>query len=123
MAAPNIVNVTSILGETQGKALTDSLVDIVTNSAASGKVYKVNAIYVSNVDGTNNADADVAFYDASEGGGTAFYIAKTIVVPADATLDVLSKSIYLEEGDKIQAKASATSDLEIVVSYEIIDDA
>ena len=123
MAAPNIVNVTSILGETQGKALTTSLADIVTNSAASGKVYKINAIYVSNVDGTNNAEANVAFFDASEGAGTSFYIAKTIVVPADATLDVLSKSIYLEEGDKIQAEASATSDLEIVVSYEIIDDA
>lgn len=121
MAAPNIVNVTSILGETQGKALTTSLADIVT--AAANKVYKVNAIYVSNVDGTNNAEADIAFYDSSEGGGTSFYIAKTVVVPADASLDVLSKSVYLEEGDKIQAKASAASDLEIVVSYEIIDDA
>jgi len=122
MAAPNIVNVTSILGETQGKALTTSLADIVV--CAANKVYKVNAIYVSNVDGTNNAEADIAFFDSSEGGsGTAFYIAKTVVVPADASLDVLSKSVYLEEGDKIQAKASEASDLEIVVSYEIIDDA
>jgi len=41
-------------------------------------------------------------------------------VPADATLDILSKSIYLEEGDKIQALASANGDAEIVVSYEEI---
>jgi hypothetical protein len=40
------------------------------------------------------------------------------MVPADATLDILSKPIYLEEGDKITALASASGDLEIIVSYE-----
>lgn len=118
MAAPNIVNVTSIYGKTVGAALGTSSADILTNSAGSGKVFKVNAIYVANVDGTNNADATVGFYDAS---ATATYkLASTITVPADATLDIISKSIYLEEGDKITALASAASDLEIVVSYEDI---
>ena len=118
MAAPNIVNVTSIYGKTVGAALGTSSADILTNSAGSGKVFKVNAIYVANVDGTNNADATVGFYDAS---ATATYkLASTITVPADATLDIISKSIYLEEGDKITALASAASDLEIVVSYEEI---
>jgi hypothetical protein len=118
MAAPNIVNVATILGRTVGAALGTSSADIVTNSAGSGKVFKVNAIYVSNVDGANSADATVAFYDAS---ATATYeLAHTITVPADATLDVLSKAIYLEEGDKITALASASGDLEIVVSFEEI---
>jgi len=54
---------------------------------------------------------------------TTFYIIKTLVVPADATIDVLSKPIYLEEGDKIQALAGVASDAQIIVSYEIIDDA
>lgn len=118
MASPNIVNVTSIYGKTVGAALGTSSADILTNSAGSGKVFKVNAIYVANVDGTNNADATVGFYDAS---ATATYkLASTITVPADATLDIISKSIYLEEGDKITALASAASDLEIVVSYEEI---
>lgn len=118
MAAPNIVNVTTITGKTVGAALGTSSADILTNSAASGKVFKVNAIYVANVDGTNNADATVGFYDAS---ATATYkLANTITVPADATLDIISKSIYLEEGDKITALASASGDLEMVVSYEEI---
>lgn len=118
MAAPNIVNVTTITGKTVGAALTTNSADIVTNSAASGKVYKVNAIYVANVDGTNNADLTVAFYNADN--TTSYKLANTITVPADATLDVLSKPIYLEEGDKITALASANSDLEMVVSYEEI---
>lgn len=118
MAAPNIVNVSTITGKTVGAALTTSSADIVTNTAASGKVFKINAIYVANVDGTNNADVTVAFYNADN--TTSYKLANTITVPADATLDVLSKAIYLEEGDKITALASAASDLEIVVSYEEI---
>lgn len=118
MAAPNIVNVATITGKTVGAALGTSSADIVTNSAGSGKVFKVNAIYVANVDGTNNADATVGFYDASS--TTTFKLAYTMTVPADATLDVLSKAIYLEEGDKITGLASAVSDLEIIVSYEEI---
>ena len=118
MAAPNIVNVTTITGKTVGAALTTSSADIVTNSAASGKVFKINAIYIANVDGTNNADATVAFYNADN--TTSYKIANTITIPADATLDLISKHIYLEEGDKITALASANSDLEIVISYEEI---
>jgi hypothetical protein len=118
MSAPNIVSVTTITGKTAGAALTTSSADIVTNSAGSGKVFKINAIYVSNVDGTNNADATVAFYNADN--TTSYHLAKTITVPADATLDVISKSIYLEEGDKITALGSVAGDLEIIVSYEEI---
>jgi hypothetical protein len=88
----------------------------VTNSGSSGQVYKINALYVSNVDGTNNADLNVDLYRSS----TAYHIAKTVNVPADATLDVISKSIYLEEGDSLRLTASANSDLEAVCSYEII---
>lgn len=118
MAAPNIVNVATITGKTVGGLLTTSSSDIVTNSAGSGKVFKVNAIYVSNVDGAVAADATVGFYDASA--ATTYRLAYTITIPADSTLDVLSKAIYLEEGDKITGLASALGDLEIIVSYEEI---
>ena len=116
MAAPNIVNVATITGKTAVLAVTTSATAIVTNSAASGKVFKVNALYVSNVDGTNNADLTVDIYRSS----TAYHIAKTVNVPADATLDVISKSIYLEEGDTLRLTANANSDLEAVCSYEEI---
>jgi len=116
MAAPNIVNVSTITGKTAVQAVGTSATAIVTNSAASGKVFKVNALYVSNVDGTNNAEINVDLYRSS----TAYHIGKTIVVPADATLDVISKAIYLEEGDTLRLTANAASDLEAVCSYEEI---
>lgn len=120
MAAPNIVNVTTITGKTVGLALTTSSQDVVTNGAGSGKVFKVNSIYVANVDGSLTADVNVSWYDASS--ATTFSLAKTVPVPNDSTLVVVDKNatIYLEEGDKIAALASANGDLEIVVSYEEI---
>ena len=116
MAAPNIVNVSTITGKTAVQAVGTSATAIVTNSAASGKVFKVNALYVSNVDGTDNAEINVDLFRSS----TAYHIAKTIVVPADATLDVISKAIYLEEGDSLRLTANATGDLQAVCSYEEI---
>ena len=118
MAAPNIVNVTTITGKTAGIAVTTSATAIVANSAASGKVFKVNALYVSNIDGTNNADITVIFYNADN--TTSYHIAKTVTVPADATIDVLTKAIYLEEGDELRLAANADSDIEAVASYEEI---
>lgn len=116
MAAPNIVSVTTITGKTAVQAVGTSATAIVTNSGSSGKVIKVNALYVSNVDGTNNADITVDVYRSS----TPYRLAYTVVVPADAVLDVISKSFYLEEGDSLRLTASATGDLEAVCSYEEI---
>ena len=114
MSAPNIVNVTTITGKTAVQAVGTSATAIVT--AASDTVVKINALYVSNVDGTSNAEVNVDIFRSS----VAYHVAKTVVVPADATLDVISKSIYLEEGDALRLTANATSDLEAVCSYEVI---
>lgn len=116
MAAPNVVNVATITGKTAVQAVGTSATAIVSNSAASGKVYKVNSLYVSNIDGTSNAELNVDLYRSS----TAYHIAKTVVVPADASLDVISKAIYLEEGDSLRLTANASGDLEAVCSYEEI---
>jgi hypothetical protein len=117
MAAPNIVNVSAIYGKTAVLAVTTSATAIVTNSAASGKVLKINSLYVANVDGTSNAEITIDIYRSS----TAYRLASTVVVPADAVLDVLSSSIYLEEGDALRLTANANSDLEAVCSYEEIN--
>ena len=121
MAAPNVVNVTSIYGKTHGASLSTTVTtDILT--CPSDKVLKINSIIVANIDGTNAADATVQFNDASTG---PWHLAKLVTVPAKSTLIVLGKDapIYLEEGDKIRGGASAISDLEIIISYEELDDA
>lgn len=116
MAAPNVVNVATITGKTAVQAVGTSATAIVSNSAASGKVFKVNALYVSNVDGTTAYEINVDLFRSS----TAYHIAKTITVPADASLDVISKAIYLEEGDSLRLTANTASKLEAICSYEEI---
>jgi hypothetical protein len=116
MAAPNIVNVSTITGKTSVQSVGTSATAIVTNSAASGKVFKVNSLLVSNIDGTSSATVNVDLFRSS----TAYYIAYTITIPADATLDLLNKAIYLEEGDALRLTASASGDLQAVCSYEEI---
>ena len=116
MANPNIVGVTTINGGIAGQAVGTSATAIVSNSASSGKVYKVNALYVSNIDGTNAADITV---DVNDGTNT-YRLASTLSVPADSTLDVLSKAIYLLEGWSLRLTASVAGDLEAVASWEEI---
>ena len=122
MAAPNLVNVTSILGKSVGAALGTNT-DTAILTCASNKVLKINSIIVANVDGTNAADLTVKFHDSSA--STNYRLASTVEVPADATLVVIGKDspIYLEESDEIRAGADNASDLEIVISYEELDDA
>ena len=115
MTAPNIVAVATISGKTAVQAVGTSATAIVTNSSGSGKVQKVNALYVSNIN-TVAATVNVDVYRSA----TAYRLAYTISVPAGASLDLISKSIYLEEGDSLRLTASASSYLESVCSYEEI---
>ena len=117
MAAPNIVNVSTITGKSVTGALGTSTATFLQNSASSNKVFKINTILVSNVDGTNSATASISLYD-----GTDRYIAKGITVPAGATVVLIDKnsSLYLEENKIIRGDASAAGDLEFIISYEEI---
>ena len=125
MAEPNLVNVTSIVGRTKVEllkddAITDSNCSILT--AAADKLIKINSVIIANIDGTNSVNIDVAINHHDHG---RHYLAKTVAVPADTTLVVIGKDspIYLEEADHIEASASAANDLEMIISYEELDDA
>ena len=123
MANPNIVNVTSITGETDVGALTTGSTVLVANAASSGKVYKINTIIISNIDGTNDGAVTIGINSAAAGSGTTTEIASTVTVPADATLVVLDKnsSFYLKEDKSVVGLANASSTLEYVISYEVIN--
>ena len=122
MAAPNIVNVTSIIGNSLTVAVATSATQLASNAASSGKVFKINSILIANIDGTAAADITVNIYSAAALGGTALAIASTISVPADASLIVTDKttSFYLLENQSIGAIAGTTGDLVATISFEEI---
>jgi hypothetical protein len=117
MAAPNIVNVTTIFGKTQYQQLTATMSNVITNGATSGNVLKVNDILIANYT-TTSISTNVGIGR----GTTVFYIAGNMSVPANSTLVVTAKdvSIYMEEGDYLQANASSATAAQITCSYEVI---
>jgi len=120
MANPNVVAVSSIYANTAVDAdVAASAVSLLT--CGSNKLQKINSLVIANIDGTNAATIDVWVTRSSAD----YYIAKTISVPADATLIVIDKSmgLYLIESDILKIQASAAGDLSATCSYEEIDDA
>ncbi len=124
MANPNIVNVTTILGNSSQVSLsTTSATSLVSNAASSGKVYKINSIVVANTNGTAAANITINTYSQAALGGTAYPIASTISVPANATLIVTDKttSFYLLENQSIGATAGTANYLTVTASWEEIN--
>jgi hypothetical protein len=126
MANPNIVGVTSILGNTSSYLISSTAdpfaTALVSNAASSGKVYKINSIIAANVDGTAAADITIKIFSAAALGGTGTAIASTVSVPADASLIVTDKttSFYLLEDRSIGATASVANDFVVTCSWEEI---
>lgn len=128
MAAPNLVSPTSIYGKTVTTSVTTAATatEILSNGASSGKVLKVNALYIANADGTSALDVTVNYYPQASLAGTAVPIVSTVSVPADATLVVIDKDayVYLEENRSLGITVAATGfnsgDIQVVCSYEEI---
>ena len=118
MATPNIVNVATINAKNATGAITTSRASAVDVPAE--KIAKINTILIANIDGTNAADVTIEV--SVDNGSNYVAIAKTISVPADATLSFLENPIYLDETDILAVTASANSDLTYFVSYEEITD-
>jgi hypothetical protein len=74
----------------------------------------VHAIYLSNIDGTNDATVSVAI-SGSANFTTRRYILKTVDVPADSTV-VVEKPVNLGAGDKLETQASANGDIDVFAS-------
>lgn len=133
MAAPNIVNVATINGSTAYQALTNTNDNsLISNAASSSTVYKINNVFVSNVNGVSAATVTLSYRSAANAvtngtlatasSGTGYRIAYQISVPANTTLQILDKAgaIYLPENSSISVQAGTASYLEVVASYETI---
>lgn len=121
MAAPNLKSPTTINGKTARVGIdTTAIVGILTNSAASGKVLKINSIYAANIDGANTTDVSVGLNN----GISTSYIGYTISVPADSTQVLTTKDsyFYMEEGDELHVNSTHANRISIVVGYEEISE-
>ena len=122
MANPNIVNVTSIYGNSSYLIPTTTTATAWTAlTPAVGTVNRIDYIMAANVTGTA-ATITVSINSAVSGGGTAYRIAFQIQVPANTTLILSDKStaIYLGESQSIVVTSGTTNAIEMTASYEAI---
>ena len=103
------------MANTFKSAATGSRTDLLTMYTCPGATTAVvHAIYLSNIDGTNDATVSVAI-SGSANFTTRRYILKTVDVPADSTV-VIEKPINLGAGDKLETAASANGDIDVFAS-------
>lgn len=121
MAAPNMLQLNSIYGNSASVPLTTtSEIALLSNAAASNMVLKVNALYVANTSGST-VTITINLHNAAAIGGTASAIASTVSVPANSTLTVIDKdaNLYLIENTSIGAVAgTGSSALICTISWE-----
>ena len=124
MANPNIVAVATINGNVLSAAVNElaSQSQIVTNAASSGKIFKINSLYVANIDGSASVDVTVRMFSQAALGGTATAIASTVAVAPDSTLVVVTKdtAIYVLENQSMGIFASASGDAVFTCSWDEI---
>ena len=122
MANPNIVDVTSIYGNTS--YLIPSTTAATTWTAltpAAGTVNKIDNIVASNVTGSV-ATVTVAINSAAAGAGTNYRLVYQVPVPINASIVVADKStaFYLGEAQSIVVTVGTGSAIELTASYEAI---
>jgi hypothetical protein len=119
MAAPNIINANTIIGKTSVLDVTTVVTSIVTNSNSSNKVIKLNSLIVANESNSSNYKITAEIYSLSRTPNSS-YITYQVPIPFLSSLDIISKTIYLEEGDSLRLTADANTFLSGVCSYEEI---
>ena len=103
------------MANTFKNAATGSNTSITTlYTAPGGTTSVVHAMYLSNVDGTNDATINISISGSANFSGRK-YLLKTVNVPADSTV-IIEKPINLGAGDKIETQASADDDIDVFAS-------
>jgi hypothetical protein len=129
MANPNLINASSITGNTTYYTPSGTTaVVLLTNAASSGVVNKIDNIIATNVTGSV-ATITVSIYTngavaqgSAPSGGTAYPLIYQSSVPANAAFVVVDKStsFYLQENTCISITSGTANAITYTVAYEAI---
>jgi hypothetical protein len=117
MAAPNLLNSTSIIGKTAIANVTTVLSNVITNGSTSGNLVKVDSMTISNYS-AGSILANVIMFRSPDRA----YILGNTLIPAYSTLTAIARdtALLLEEGDYIQSNVNANVAAHMTISYEVI---
>lgn len=116
MAAPNLISLGTI------NAKTALVKDVATGAGSTviGTVTTSHAIKLNSLIAANKSGSNVTITLLLTRSAVDYTFAYQIVVPTNASLQLIEKgsSIYLEEGDLLKAVAGTASAVDIFASYE-----
>ena len=122
MANPNIVNVTSIYGNTSYLIPgTTAATTWTALTPASNTVNKIDNIVASNVT-ASNATVTVAINSAAAGAGTNYRLIYQVPVPVNASIVIVDKStaFYLGEAQSIVVTVGTASAIELTAGPSML---
>ena len=129
MAAPNIVGVATITGVTTAYShIVNTPITLVSNSAGSNRVIKINHITLANVSATTvglctiKHHFNTGTFGAAPGAGTSVSIINQVGVSTGTSLVAIDRAsaFYLQEAESLSVQANVANVIETFVSYEII---
>jgi hypothetical protein len=98
----------------QAQLSSTSVTDVYQAPATTGNTAVVLSVLCANVNGTAAADISIIKTDSSN--TIQSYLAFTIPVPADTSLEVVANKIILKAGEKLRAQASASNFINVTIS-------
>lgn len=122
MANPNFLGITTVTGITTNVGVSTTYNVVLSNSASSGKSYKIISMLASNSSGSLNGNLNVFLHNQSAGAGTSTHLLKDVVVSAKSMLTILDKNnpLYLQENKSIVATAATSNTIDLTIVYEDI---
>lgn len=88
--------------------------DVYTAPNSTGNRAIVLSCLVANRDGSTPATIDL--WIANNSNAYLSYLAKTIAVPADASIELIPNKVVLTQGQRLRATAGTANDLDVTVS-------
>lgn len=119
MAAPNLTSSTlTTYGRTTATTISTAVTVLISNPFGSNKSYKVNSLYIANIDNLKDARTSVDFFRTS----TSYRMIDRMKISSGDSLVAVSRdtAIHLEEGDSLRCYADENELIHVVLGYEII---
>mgnify|MGYP006274487449 CR=1 FL=1 len=98
----------------QAQLSTTSVTDVYQAPSGTNNTAVIMSVLCANVNGT--ASADISIIKTNSSNTVQSYLAFTIPVPGDTSLEVVATRVVLKAGEKLRAQASVANYINVTIS-------
>ena len=122
MAAPNLLALTTVTPSSINVApAVTTVIQLITNAAASASVCRVHSLYVANISTTTAYNVTINYYSQAALAGTAYAICSTVSIAPNAGLVVINRdsNIYMLENTSLGIICSTANVLVATCTWDV----